>query len=408
MPALTALLTAALAAGALAGTIPPRIGTTDKGTASLTQVRNPHFVRHGPLALAKAYQKYGAPLPEDLKVAVANIVQKRTTGSVVTTPQQYDVEYLTPVSIGTPAQTLNLDVDTGSSDLWVFSSETPKSEVSGQTVYTPNKSSTAEKLAGATWEITYGDGSSSSGDVYMDKVTVGGLTVSAQAVEAAKQVSDEFTSDSQNDGLLGLAFSTINTVQPTRQKTFFDNAKSALNSPIFTADLKAGKPGHYNFGYIDTGAYTGSITYTPVDNSQGFWMFTSSGYAIGSASFQSTSIEGIADTGTTLLLLPDSVVTAYYKQVSGAKYDSSQGGYVFPCSITLPNFVVGIGSTRITVPAKYINYAPIDSTGRTCFGGVQSDSGIGFAIYGDIALKAAFVVFDGGKTQLGWASKTLS
>jgi hypothetical protein len=241
MPALTALLTAVLAAGALAGTIPPRIGTTDKGTASLTQVRNPHFVRHGPLALAKAYQKYGAPLPEDLRVAVANIVQKRTTGSAVATPQQYDVEYLTSVSIGTPAQTLNLDVDTGSSDLWVFSSETPKSEVSGQTVYTPNKSSTAEKLAGATWQITYGDGSSSSGDVYMDKVTVGGLTVSAQAVEAAKQVSDEFTSDSQNDGLLGLAFSTINTVQPTRQKTFFDNAKSALNSPIFTADLKAGK-----------------------------------------------------------------------------------------------------------------------------------------------------------------------
>jgi hypothetical protein len=137
-------------------------------------------------------------------------------------------------------------------------------------------------------------------------------------------------------------------------------------------------------------------------------MFISSGYAIGSASFQSTSIQGIADTGTTLLLLPDSVVTAYYEQVSGAKYDSSQGGYVFPCSITLPNFVVGIGSTRITIPGKYINYAPIDSTGRTCFGGVQNDSGIGFAIYGDIALKAAFVVFDGGKTQLGWASKTLS
>ncbi|KAK4149840.1 aspartic peptidase domain-containing protein [Chaetomidium leptoderma] len=415
MRSISTAVVATLAAGVLAGVLPtsPSMSEVERsGTLSLKQVRNPNFVRNGPIQLARTYYKYGVPLPDDLRAAVARIrasADKRSTGSAETNPETHDVEYLTPVSIGTPGQVLNLDFDTGSSDLWVFSSETAKSDVGGQTIYDPSKSSTSQKLQGYSWQISYGDGSSSSGDVYTDTVIIGGLAVPSQAVEVAKKVSSEFTSDPNNDGLLGLGFSSINTVEPVAQKTFFDNANTSLDAHVFTADLKAGAPGHYNFGYIDPSAYTGNVTYVPVDNSGGFWAWTCSGYAIGSGSLKSTTFQGIADTGTSLLLLPSSVVSAYYGQVSGAKYDGTQGGYTLPCDQSVPDFVfsVGNGSAMISVPGDYIKYAPTGSSGKTCFGGIQGNTGIGFSIYGDVALKAAFVVFDGANQRLGWAPKPL-
>lgn len=158
---------------------------------NVATVRNPNYKFVGPLSIKKTYLKFGKPVPDWLEAAVANVTAgtslfERATGSATTTPiDSLDDAYVTPVQIGTPAQTLNLDVDTGSSDLWVFSSSTPKSEVNGQTVFNPGSSSTATRLSGATWSITYGDGSSSSGTVYTDKVSVGGLSVAKQAVEIA-------------------------------------------------------------------------------------------------------------------------------------------------------------------------------------------------------------------------------
>ena len=107
------------------------------------------------------------------------------------------------------------------------------------------------------------------------------------------------------------------------------------------------------------------------------------------------------------MLLPNSVVTSYYKKVSGAKLNQQQGGYTFSCTTKLPDFTFTVEDTSFTVPGAFMNYAPVDQTGRTCFGGLQSDADIGISIYGDIALKAAFVVFNGGEKTLGWAAKKL-
>lgn len=410
-------------------TIPPRIPVPISATtASLKQVRNVKYKgnsKTGPIALTKAYLKYGAAVPQDLSDAVSRIrnkvmselqgvrlpkfpiKDKRATGSAVATPEEWDVEYLTPVQIGTPPQTLNLDFDTGSSDLWVYSSATPASDVNGQEVYSPGASNTSAKLQGLTWDIKYGDGSSSSGDVYYDNVTIGGLSVYPMAVEAATDVSAEFTADTDIDGLLGLAFGKLNTVRPKKQKTFFEAARPQLDKYVFTADLKAGAPGTYNFGFIDETAYTGEIEYIPIDSSAGFWTFNTTGYQVGSNAYTTDAITGIADTGTTLMLLPTDVVNAYYNAINTSSYDRVNGGYVFPCDTDLPDFSFGVGKATITVPGSYINYAPVDSANSSCYGGIQDDTGIGFAIFGDVALKAAFVVFDGENEQLGWANKQL-
>lgn len=291
---------------------------------------------------------------------------------------------------------------------WVFSSELPANEQTGHSIYNPADSSTSAIADGETWSISYGDGSSASGNVYTDVVNVGGTSVTGQDVELAETISSEFASD-ESDGLLGLAFSSINTVTPNQAQTFFANAESGLDAPLFTANLKKGEPGSYDFGYIDSTQYTGDITYTDVDNSQGFWGFTSSGYAVGSGDAVSESIPAIADTGTSLLLLPDDIVSAYYAQVSGSQNSNSDGGYIFDCTATLPDITLTIEGYGAVVPGSYINYAPVSDGSSTCFGGIQSNTGVGQSIFGDIFLKSQFVVFSDAASgpQLGFAAKPL-
>ncbi|KAJ5635993.1 uncharacterized protein N7484_009306 [Penicillium longicatenatum] len=341
---------------------------------------------------ARALSKYGGNVPTHVFAAA------QQSGSAVTTPEDNDEEYLTPVNVG--GTTLNLDFDTGSADLWVFSSELPSSEQEGHGLYKPNNGT---KLSGYSWSISYGDGSSASGDVFKDTVSVGTVKASGQAVEAASKISQQFIQDQNNDGLLGLAFSSINTVKPKSQTTFFDTVKSTLASPLFAVSLKHNAPGSYDFGFTDKSKYTGSLTYADVDSSQGFWSFTADSYKIGSQS--GSSIQGIADTGTTLMLLDDEVVSAYYKQVSGASSDSSVGGYTFDCSATLPDFTVTISGYDAVVSGDLINYAPVSKGSSKCFGGIQSNSGLGFSIFGDIFLKSQYVVFDSNGPRLGFAAQ---
>ncbi|MCJ1409771.1 Type I transmembrane sorting receptor [Ptychographa xylographoides] len=317
--------------------------------------RDTGLLLSGPRSLLKAYEKYGAQVPGVVRRAALTSI-----GSVTATPTEYDTEYLISVEISSPSpigsapQTFTMDVDTGSV---TFSLANPK--------YGP---------PGATVTKT---------------VDIGGATVTGQAIT--------LNSDSSgNSNIVGLLY---------EGQTFYTNAVAqGLPQAVFTADLKKGAPGKYNFGYIDTSEYTGTITTVAVTTSNGFWEFTSTGYAVGTAAFVSLSIDSIVDTGTTLLLLPTATVKAYYAKVSGASNSADEGGYIFPCAATLPKFTLGIAAFRAVVPGSYINYAPVNNT--YCFGGIQSNTGIGFSILGLTFIKSQFVVFSGTtKPTLGFAAK---
>jgi Eukaryotic aspartyl protease len=80
-----------------------------------------------------------------------------------------------------------------------------------------------------------------------------------------------------------------------------------------------------------------------------------------------------------------------------------QGGYIFPCSATLPDLTLGIDDYLAVVPGEYINYS---QRGSECFGGVQSNDGGDVSLYGDIFLKSQFVIYDASNPpRLGFAAK---
>jgi aspergillopepsin I len=154
----------------------------------------------------------------------------------------------------------------------------------------------------------------------------------------------------------------------------------------------------------------GDIQYIPVNSSRGYWEYTMTGFAVGNATSPTPAqFQSIADTGTTLMLLPSAVVDAYYAQVSAAQSLASEGGFVFPCDSQLPDLTVlmstqnGGGGATATIPGEFMNRSVSATGSGLCFGGIQQGSD-DLSIWGDVFLKSQFVVFDGSDPpRIGFA-----
>ena len=134
------------------------------------------------------------------------------------------------------------------------------------------------------------------------------------------------------------------------------------------------------------------IAYTPVDNSQGFWMFDSTSAKVNGQSVQLSGNKAIADTGTTLLLTSDEVCQAVYGAIPGAKQDNSLQGWVFPANTAesdLPTVTFMVGNTPITIDKQHLGFAG-ETDGNMVYGGIQSRGDLTFDIFGDTFLQNVY------------------
>ncbi|OJD18588.1 hypothetical protein AJ78_01429 [Emergomyces pasteurianus Ep9510] len=306
--------------------------------------------------------------------------------------------YLSPVTIGT--RTFTVYFDTGSSDFWAFSDQLSEKQAGSHILYSP--SADTKELGGYTWNLTYGDGNQAEGNVYTDTVTLGTLKVPSQAIGAAQSVSTGLT-EGPADGILGLGFSSINSITPEGKAILFDTIKKRLDQPIFAAALKYEASGTYDFGYIDKKKYEGEITYMDVDSSGGFWSVTFDGYGAGDVQAQAM-IKGIIDTGTSLIHLPRDIVQGYYSKVPGSKFDDSLGFWTYPCNGGV-DFALLVNAYKAVIPAAYINIGATSEGSSTCVGAITETKpadGVD-AIFGALFLASQYVVFDPDKPRLGLA-----
>lgn len=168
-----------------------------------------------------------------------------------------------------------------------------------------------------------------------------------------------------------------------------------------------GQGGSYEFGNIDTSSFTGELNVVPVDSSNGFWEFDSASASINNNAIQIQNGKAIADTGTSLMLVTDDMLTAYWDAVEGATVNQEVGGVIFPCNSTLPDLQVAVGDKMATIAGDNFNFATVGADQQSgqqfCFGGMQSNNNLPFSIYGDVFFKSNFVVFEGVTPSLGFA-----
>ncbi|XP_075053374.1 beta-secretase 2 [Mixophyes fleayi] len=338
--------------------------------------------------------------------------------------------YYLELLIGTPAQTLNVLVDTGSSNFAVAGALNPIIT----TYYHSDSSSTYQPLDVAV-TVRYTQGSW-SGTLGKDVVRVPkGINETFLVNIASILESESFFMPQINwQGILGLAYSTLakpsSSVEP-----FFDSLVQQGNIPnIFSMQMcGAGLPttdavsngGSLVMGGIEPSLYTGDIWYTPITEEWYYQVeilkFEVGGITLNLDCTVFNADKAIVDSGTTLLRLPDKVFNAlvdaiiqtsliqnfnneFWTGMQLACWEKTEEPWVyFPDLSIYLRDVNSSRSFRLTMkPQLYIQSVLTVREDLSCyrFGISPSPNAL---VIGATVMEGFYVVFDRAEKRVGFA-----
>ncbi|KAI1131448.1 aspartic peptidase domain-containing protein [Nemania abortiva] len=329
----------------------------------------------------------------------------------------FGAAYLAELTIGTSKngknQVVDVLIDTGSFELWVnpvcASSNVPDfCQVFGH--YHPAQSSTSHKVGDHGFNIKYGSGQV-MGDYYKDDIYISGTKIKDQQFGVAN------TSDLVWFGIMGLGHGQGNGFINYPLVVDSLAAQKVTNTKLFSMDLGrqtnpgATITGEMVFGGVDRNKYAGFLKKVPTDPSDAVKLNSIAHRAPGarvSTRFTDSNLplSVIVDSGTTLSLLPESIVSKLAEQFPGAQPDGN-GGYRVDCAYQDKDGSVDFeflsGKETVVINVPYRDF--VWNSGGDCFLGAWFSDDLDVWILGDAFLRGAYVTFDQTNNALFMANQ---
>ncbi|KWU43253.1 aspartic protease [Rhodotorula sp. JG-1b] len=325
------------------------------------------------------------------------------TGNVGLTNYGEGTIFYGSLKIGSSAQSFSVNIDTGSADLWLPSASCNSAACNAHTKYDPSQSTTSSLVSGRKLTIVYGDGSSTSGVVYTDAVTFGGLTATSQAVGVATSLSSDFQDDPY-DGLVGMAYGSISTMGVTPLfQTLVSQGRVAKSQ--FSTYLASSGSELFLGGMNSAHFAAGSTHWYPVI-SQGYWTLAAKAAVNNKVVSSLGTFSALVDTGTSVIVAPTAAAKQFWAAVPNSATYGSGGYWTYPCASppTISFSFGGAFAEQWAVSSSALNLGRVSSGSDRCVGAVVgADIGINAWILGDSFLQSVYTTFDFSTNQVGFS-----